>query len=49
MEKLKCLKCGHEWFQRFERLPGYCPKCKNGQWNLERKNKKMEEYEKVKN
>jgi hypothetical protein len=40
MEKLKCLKCDHEWMPRYEKIPEYCPKCKNGQWNEPRKRKR---------
>jgi len=33
MNKLKCLKCGHEWMQRIEEVPKSCPHCKNRGWN----------------
>ena len=28
-----CLRCGHEWPSRKERLPKVCPKCKSPYWN----------------
>jgi len=40
MEKLKCLRCGHEWFRRQEKLPAKCPGCSSPYWNKERKNKR---------
>lgn len=36
---LICLQCGHEWFQRTNKLPKRCPKC-GQQWNSPRKWKK---------
>jgi hypothetical protein len=32
MEKLKCLRCQHEWFPKVA-TPSVCPKCKSGYWN----------------
>jgi predicted nucleic acid-binding Zn-ribbon protein len=29
----KCLRCGHEWPSRLERLPKQCPKCRSPYWN----------------
>lgn len=29
----KCLRCGHEWPSRLERLPEVCPKCNSPYWN----------------
>ena len=29
----KCLRCGHEWPSRLERLPKVCPKCNSPYWN----------------
>jgi len=31
--KLRCLRCGHEWFPRSEKLPDVCGKCKSPYWN----------------
>jgi len=28
-----CVKCGHTWKQRGEKIPMVCPKCKNPNWN----------------
>jgi len=28
IKKLRCVKCGHEWFPRFVELPKQCPVCK---------------------
>ena len=36
-EKLKCLKCGHEWIRRIETKPRACPNCKNPKWDEPRK------------
>ena len=29
----KCLRCGHDWASRMDRLPKVCPKCKSPYWN----------------
>ena len=29
----KCLRCGHEWPSRLEKLPKQCPKCRSPYWN----------------
>jgi len=29
----RCLRCGHEWPSRLERLPKQCPKCRSPYWN----------------
>ena len=39
IEKLNCLRCGHEWYPVSERLPLVCPKCKSYEWNVEKKEK----------
>jgi predicted Zn-ribbon and HTH transcriptional regulator len=31
--KLRCLRCGHEWFPRSEEMPDVCGKCKSPYWN----------------
>ena len=28
----KCLRCGHEWPSRLERLPKVCPSCNSPYW-----------------
>jgi len=30
--RLECLRCGHTWLRRSERLPDICPKCKRRNW-----------------
>jgi Zn finger protein HypA/HybF involved in hydrogenase expression len=36
IEKLKCLRCNHEWVPRQEDVR-ICPKCKSAYWNKEKK------------
>jgi predicted Zn-ribbon and HTH transcriptional regulator len=31
-EKLKCERCGNEWFQKFDAKPKTCPDCKSRYW-----------------
>jgi len=38
MNRLKCLKCGHEWTPRVE-MPIECPECKRRDWNKEKNDK----------
>ena len=38
MKKMKCLRCGHEWYKRRPEKPRICPKCKSADWNVEKKN-----------
>ena len=33
MEKLKCKRCGHQWYPRKPKKPKVCPKCKSPYWN----------------
>jgi DNA-directed RNA polymerase subunit RPC12/RpoP len=33
MDKLKCVKCGHEWLPRQESKPKECPNCKSTNWD----------------
>jgi len=33
MDKLKCLRCGHQWFKRMEKRPKQCPNCKQSRWD----------------
>ena len=33
LPKLKCVKCGHEWFPRREKAPKVCPICKRKNWS----------------
>lgn len=35
--KCKCLRCGHEWNRRTEKLPRMCTKCKSYYWNSEKR------------
>lgn len=37
MKKNKCLRCGHEWFQRTEDKPRVCPGCHSVYWDKARK------------
>lgn len=42
IDKLKCKKCGHEWYGRIVIngvmvAPKQCPKCKRTDWEKERK------------
>lgn len=32
---LKCLKCGHEWLPRGDKVY-VCPKCKSYKWNIKK-------------
>ncbi len=36
MPVLKCLRCGHRWYPRKEKLPKICGKCKSPYWNRKR-------------
>jgi len=40
MEKLKCLRCGYEWYKRTPKKPVMCPACKSRLWEKERKTPK---------
>ncbi len=31
--KVKCQKCGHEWYPRKEKRPQLCPNCKCLKWD----------------
>lgn len=35
MKKCKCKRpaCGHEWFQKSDKKPVQCPKCKSYKWD----------------
>ena len=33
---LTCLRCGHNWLQRFDRLPKNCPRCNSPYWDRPR-------------
>jgi predicted RNA-binding Zn-ribbon protein involved in translation (DUF1610 family) len=35
MNKLECLKCGHEWLPRQDIKPLACPRCHSVQWDSE--------------
>jgi len=39
MPTLKCLRCGHKWHPRTDKLPAVCPnlKCKSPYWNKPRR------------
>ena len=39
--ELECLRCGHKWRPRQDKLPLVCPnlKCKSPYWNIPRKPK----------
>jgi hypothetical protein len=37
MEKLKCKRCGHEWWPRHpKKKPLCCPLCKNPNWDTKK-------------
>lgn len=36
IEKVKCNRCGFEWFPRTEAPPKWCAKCKSPYWNKPR-------------
>ena len=36
LERLKCLRCGHEWIPRKDTLPLTCAGCSTPFWNRER-------------
>lgn len=42
IEKVKCLRCGHEWYPRSEEKPRSCAnqKCRSINWDRERRVKK---------
>ena len=37
LAKLKCLRCGYEWYPRTEKRPGVCPRCKCLKWDEPRR------------
>ncbi len=37
LTKLKCKRCGYEWYPKAERLPIRCPSCGSPYWNKEKK------------
>jgi hypothetical protein len=44
IEKLKCLRCNHEWYPRSDEIPRTCPnrKCHSPYWNKPRQKVKVE-------
>jgi len=36
ISKLKCNRCGHEWFPQSTKLPKACAKCNSPYWNKKR-------------
>ena len=36
IQKLKCLRCGHEWVPRTDDVR-QCPRCKSAFWNVPKK------------
>ena len=40
---LTCLRCGHRWYPKQERLPIRCPKCGSPYWNKPKRVKKNDE------
>lgn len=36
IEKVRCLKCGYEWYPNSESPPKVCPKCKSYEWDKNR-------------
>lgn len=43
LPKLRCIRCGHTWPPRTEKLPRVCPKCKSPYWDRPRVLKKAVE------
>jgi len=41
LQKLNCIRCGHSWFKRMDRLPKVCSKCKSPYWNKSRIKRKV--------
>lgn len=39
MEKLRCCRCGHEWWPKTPNRPGVCPRCKSYDWDKPREGK----------
>ena len=37
LPRLTCLRCGHRWIPRSDRMPTVCPKCKSAYWSRPRK------------
>ena len=37
LSTLTCLRCGHSWIPRQERLPLRCGKCGSPYWNIPKK------------
>lgn len=37
IERLNCLRCGHEWWPRSESKPVSCPKCHSPYWHMPRR------------
>jgi len=37
--KVRCKRCGHEWFIRKAERPRTCPKCRSVYWDVPRKMK----------
>jgi predicted nucleic acid-binding Zn-ribbon protein len=40
IKKVKCTRCGYEWYPRSETLPERCPHCKSPYWNRARERAK---------
>lgn len=47
--KLKCLRCGHSWFPRSEKLPSVCGKCKSKYWREKVKYPTISKASKIRN
>ncbi|MEM0171614.1 MAG: hypothetical protein QXV57_03535 [Thermoproteota archaeon] len=37
LPRLKCKRCGHEWYPRKPEKPRICPRCKSPYWDVERR------------
>lgn len=46
INKLKCLRCGYEWFPRSQKKPKHCSKCNSPAWDKERVHKLLTPQEK---
>lgn len=41
--RIKCLRCGHEWYPRSTKLPVTCSKCRSPFWNIPKVRKSKKE------
>jgi len=34
IDRLRCLRCRHQWLPRSSTLPKVCPRCKSTKWDV---------------